>query len=285
MRSLTEHISTAFGNAELMVESIGSDKIRKAFTMRNGKLSGYFNVYRGGIANELQWDKLTDADVQEMSTEEARKLAYKKDSEVYVIWLDPQGEFVARTIGNWATFMDRNFENNVRNTVKSISMASDKALVIADYDKFGTRELKAKRNEARRGALALMSDAEVAKANLKRYRDILNEKRLNELNLGDVIDQVKEVLNDYAKMVGDLTTNVIVTNDYKTVAYALTDIENDVQKIMSYFKNILRDQGSYERYKSHETIAADYRKSIVTGVEKLRQLISEFRKKYVPDEE
>lgn len=287
MKNLTEYIAEAF-DSTLLTESIASQKVRDVFTEKDGKLNYYFtNRYGGMLAREMQWDKLTDADVEEMSTEEARKLAYKKDSDAYILWLDAKGKFQARTMGNYMILMDRSLDRWVRKTVKSVSMACDRALVVKEPDKFQTREIRMERTKQKQGALALMSAADVAKQNIERYKDLLRQKQLQEFNLGDVVAQVEAVLKKYAQMVANISSNLVATNDYKQVTRDLDDIESDMQKIMSVFKQVISRKADYDRYNNEkfQMILQTYRERLVESTDLLSKLIDQFEQKYAIGDE
>lgn len=287
MKNLTEHIAEAFG-LSMLTESIASQKVRDVFTDKDGKLNYYFtNRYGGTIAREMQWDKLTDADVEEMSTEEARKLAYKKDSDAYILWLDANGKFQARSFGNYMILMDSGLSRWVRNTVKSVSMACDHALVVKDPDKFQTREIRSERTRQKQGALALMSAADVAKQNIERYKDLLRQKQLQEFNMGDVVSQVEAVLKKYAQMVANISSNLVSTNDYKQVTRDLDDIESDLQKIMSVFKRVISRKADYDQYNNEkfQSIIHTYRERLVESADMLSKLIDQFEQKYAIGED
>lgn len=295
MKDLVEHISEAFGN-QTVCESVGSSIIRDVFTKPNGQMNYYFSKSKTGwgwdggyLGTEMQWDKITDSDVEKMSTEEARKLAYKKDSDAYILWLDPQGKFCARTIGNYMVLMDRTMENWTRRTVKSVSQASDSAIVIKNPEKFQTREIRNERRKMKENALALMDAADVAKANAERYKDLLRQKQLKDFNMGDIADQVKAVLDKYTDTVKTISTNLVASNDYRQVVRDLDGIDEDLQKVMSMFKQVVGRNVDYERYNDEKfgSIVQIYRERLTESVGRLNKLISQFNKKYGtgPDED
>lgn len=282
MRGISQFMTEEFAS-ESIFESMGSEKITNIFKNKYGKVSGEFRP----IEKEMQWDKITDADVEEMSTEEARKLAYKRNSDVYILWIDGGGTFLGRSFGNYNLYVAWNFRRSNYETVRSISLASDKALVIRDPDKFTTRELRAERAEAKKGALALMDAAQVAKDNMKRYKAILDERRFSDINFGDVVEQVRKVTENYSKLIGDITDDMVSSTNYRETIKSLEDIEGSYHKIMDVFKNILDRYKSYndwKKYQNDEMI--DWaRKNAIEQVNVLQKLIDTFNSKHIESKE
>lgn len=276
---IREYIDECLSNTVL--ESMGSGILSDMFSKnRNGKV--FIPRY---IDNELQWDKITDGDLEELSTEEARKLAYKKNVDYYIIWVDGSGDFLGRTMGNWYVYCKNMWHGKPEyGTAKALSIASDKAYVVKDYEKFSTRELRDSRQKAKEGATALMSAAKIAEENIKRYKSILSERRLQEINFGDVVDSVKKVTESYAYIIGAINDDVICSPDFKETLRTLTDLETEYHGIMDIFKEILREYRQYEDWKrySNNDMVNWARKDILKGVNNLQNLIDKFNDKYIP---
>jgi hypothetical protein len=276
---IREYITEQLDN--VISESIGSERLRELFSKnRNGKV-----FIPRHIDNELQWDKITDDDIEEWSTEEARRLAYKKSEGYYILWVDGSGAFLGRTIGNWLVFSVNMWHGKPEyGTAKALSIASDKAYVVKDYERFSTRELRASRQKAKEGATALMSAAKIAEENIKRYKSILSERRLQEINFGDVVDSVKKVTESYASIIGAINDDVICSPDFKETLRNLTDLETAYHSIMDVFKEILNKYRQYEDWKnySNDSMVNWARKDILKGVNNLQNLIDKFNDKYIP---
>ena len=276
MKTITDYI-----NESMLLESFGSEKLNALFHNDRGKLDWDFKNY---LSREMQWDKITDDDIEEMETEDARKLAYKRDSMVYIIWLDPSGHYLGRSIGNFTIMMNYNLRQNIRNTVKSLSMASDKAIVIKDSEKFSTSEIRKIRTEQKKNAIALMSDVEVKKENLERYRKIIQDNKIADINMGDIADSVNDVLEKYSKMVSSISGELVAANDYRSIVDRLNEMDEDIQRIMNWFKEILKRKADYDKYKKWEVLASGYRSDILRAVDELNKNIDKFNQKYGSEE-
>ena len=264
----------------IVTESFGSSKLANIFKDRSGKVS----VPRY-IDNELQWDKITDDDLEEVSVEEARKLAYKKSEDNYIIWLNSAGTIIGCTIGSWRVFSVNHWRGKPEyGTAKAMSYGANMAILVKDHGKFETRELRNARQQAKKDALALKSNAEVAKENIKRYKALLNEKRLQEINFGDVVDTVKKVTENYAELIGAVNDDVVCSDSFVETIRLLEDLEAEYQKIMEVFKTILGQFKSYESWKKYQNDdMVDWaRKEIIKGVNTLQKLIDKFNDKYIP---
>ncbi len=264
----------------IVTESLGSSKLADIFKDRSGKVS----VPRY-IDNELQWDKITDDDLEEVSVDEARKLAYKKSEDYYIIWLNSAGTIIGRTIGSWKVFSVNHWRGKPEyGTAKAMSYGANMAILVKDYGKFETRELRNARQQAKKDALALKSNAEVAEENIKRYKALLNEKRLQEINFGDVVDTVKKVTENYAELIGAINDDVVCSDSFEETIRLLQDLETAYHNIMEVFKQVLDKFHTYERWKEmqNDSIVDWARRDIIEGVNKLQKLIDKFNDKYIP---
>jgi hypothetical protein len=279
--NIREYITEQLDN--VVLESIGSQRLTELFSKnRNGKV--FIPRY---IDNELQWDKITDSDIEEWSTEQARKLAYKKGEDYYILWVDGSGALLGRTIGNWHVYSVNHWRGKPEyGTAKAMSLASDKAYVIMDWNKFSTRELRAARQEQKKDALALKKNAEIAKENIERYKAIISERRLQEINFGDVVDSVKNVTENYAYLIGAINDDVVCSPDFKETVKMLEDLEESYHKIMDVFKSVLEKFRQYDDWKKYanDNMVEYARREILKGVNTLQTQIDKFNEKYIPDE-
>ena len=269
--------------AEKVFESFGSEKLADVFRNRNGKITGLFGV----IGREMQWDKILDDDIEEMSTEDARKLAYKKNSDDYIVWLDNEGKFLGRSIGNFWVFIPYTpYTRNIRNTVKSLSISADKALVIKDPSRFDTRDLRRQRNEQKRGALALMDDAQVLKDNLKRYKEVIDDHRMSEMNLSDTAERVKLALDKVGILVKQIADNAVTADSYADATDELRQIQNDTNAIITRFSEVLNEYKNYEIWKRNaktQDVPGFFKSEIVDATDHLDKKIDEFNEKYIDE--
>ncbi len=279
--NIREYISESLNN--VVIESLGSSKLRELFS-HNSSRKMMIPRY---IENELQWEKITDDDIEECSTEEARKLAYRKTAEYYILWIDGSGAGLGRTIGSWYVYSFNMWRGKPEyGTAKAMSYASDKAYLIKDHERFSTRELRAARQEAKKGALALKSNAEIAKENIARYKSIISERRLQEINFGDVVDSVKAVTESYANLIGLINNDMVCSDNFKDTLKMLEDLEGNYHKIMDVFKQVLEKFRQYDSWKqySDSDMVQWARKEILKGVNTLQRLIDEFNEKYIYEE-
>jgi hypothetical protein len=98
--------------------------------------------------------------------------------------------------------------------------------------------------------------------------------------MGDIAESVKAVLDKYATMVAGLTGELAASNDYKTIIEKLDDMDDEIRKIVSWFKEILKRKEDYDKYKKWEAIAADYRDRMLNAVDTLSKNIDKFNQKY-----
>jgi Zn-dependent oligopeptidase len=107
--------------------------------------------------------------------------------------------------------------------------------------------------------------------------------------MGDIADQVKAVLDKYTDTVKTISTNLVASNDYRQVVRDLDGIDEDLQKVMSMFKQVVGRNVDYERYNDEKfgSIVQIYRERLTESVGRLNKLISQFNKKYGtgPDED
>lgn len=278
MIGISEYI---VGKTVQLNESFGSVALSDIFRDEKGYLDHMFKRY---LSREMQWDKITDSDIETMDTEQARRLAYKKDSSAYILWLDPQGKFMGRSIGNYNVLLDWSVERNVRNTVKSLSVASDKAVVIVDPNKFSTTEIKRIRAEQKKNALALTSDAEVARQNIKRYKAEIEKAKVGGKDIGDIVRSVKDTIANYGRLMSDICANIVMCGmkEYTEMSLSMTDMEDTMQQIMSLFKRIAYNKTLLDEYGSKNEFFSSNRREIIIGLtDKLNTKIGEFNSKYI----
>lgn len=182
-----------------------------------------------------QWDKITDDDMQWYDQMEAKKLAYKRNSDVSLFWVDNNDKLIAETHGNYAWHIIDNEQANTNlwkiKSIMPIVRISKGAYMIDN--KLSTAELRKQRAEEKAGALALMKEKDVRDENIARYEKILKDNHIKD---GSMIADIQARFNE-------------VTERYKTCFENLgnvTDAEfqSKIKRIreVSQYYNMLMDQ-------------------------------------------
>ena len=173
MKTFVEHLNESL--EQTLLETFQSSIARDVIF---GTMKGW---YKKDLGRDFLWDQITDADFEELNPEEARKLAYKRDSNECIFWIDRDGEAAFISYGNYMfRKLCAGYKMNQIKTVKAISELAAKAYVLKDYEKLSTREIRKQRQEAKQNALALKENDKVKEENLNRYRTIINSKKLND---------------------------------------------------------------------------------------------------------
>lgn len=194
--------------------------------------------FKRSFARELKWDIIPEEDVEKIDTEAAGKLAYqRKDIPAYILWFDGDDKLLARTISN--NDIKCGYRSPWKN-VRKVQQAAAYAIVIKDYIRFDTTELKKQRAEAKKGALAFMTEKEILAKNLKRYAEKLEDIKADKFQMGDYVEKVKNVLN---KM-GDLKDSIsedFVPDNWRTFSTNFFNLSNIAQNIFDTFTDIADD--------------------------------------------
>ena len=160
------------------------------------------------LFHEMQWDNVTDNDVRKMDPESAKKLAYKKDSNAYILWVAPDGQLIARTIGIYNILLNTKVADDRLKTVKKIASLADYAVIVWEPDTFSTNNLRQIRREAKKDALALKTEEEVRQDNIKRYqkliKDVFIRKYANKASLEAKFEKVESLYNECSEKIGEL---------------------------------------------------------------------------------
>ena len=151
---------------DIILESFQSEIIRNA--VLDTSMSAYFKK------NTFAWDKIKDDDLEEVDVESAKKLARKRNETHYILWMRGN-HFVAVTCGNWVVVSSADVK--VNDSINKVSSYSDSTWEIKNGKSFETRELRLARTEARRNALALQDNVEIAEKNMERYKALLDQAR------------------------------------------------------------------------------------------------------------
>ena len=283
MKTLTSIVNESIERAVL--ESFGSEKLSAAFKNLNGK---YRDVMRS-----IAWDKLTDEDYEVLSPEDAKKLAYKRDSNEVFVWftgapgneIEPNDKPVCVTNGN---YMIRFFNwaasgpfgtgrRGDHHTVKNVAENCEKALHILKPENLMTSELRRARAEAKSNALALKSCYDIARENQERYKKLLAEKSLErDANTATLDARIKEISDEYTAFITEITSLETVTSD---AIRAITAVNQNYTAVLDEYKSALF------WYRESSNPDAVYAKRMLDkaseNLSKMREAINKARAKYV----
>ena len=182
----------------------------------------YWNTFFSKMA---QWDKITDDDLEYLDAEAARKLAYKRNASVELVWVDAEKKPVGVSTGNYSfAALDYNI-GKCRNLMPIVRYSTGAYLI---PDKFLSGTIRKEREEARNGALALKSEKEVRNENLRRYEEILSSN----------------AIKDDAKYIAARTQFQEATEIYKTVFDNLK--YGDAKEMLSQAKYLKEVSDAYD---------------------------------------
>ena len=180
------------------------------------------------LGRTLQWDKIPEEAFEEMTPEEARKLAYQRNSTADIFWFDGN-ELIYRSYANfsWHQFCGYRRYGKVK-TVKRISEVATTAILLKDSEKYSTTALRKDRAEQKANALALKSAEDVRKENLERYNSAIAEVKLEKsANEATIVAKLNAATEEYTQAVSDM-----ISHDAETLSVRVKAIE-EVNKLYS----------------------------------------------------
>lgn len=244
MKTLVEALREHLGYQ--INEDFDSDILRTTF-IDNPTNKQIFKMHQG-IAKELKWDQISDNDVEKIDTEQAGKLAYqRRDVPAYILWFDRDDQMLARTISN------NDIKGGIRSpwaNVRKVQQAAAYAIIIKDYTRFDTTELKRQRAEAKKGALAFMTDKEILQKNLKRYQEKLVEIKADKFKYADYIEKTKTIVSNFANMIQCIPEDFVPEN-WSTFSNNFNNLAREASDIMSYMSMMTNDNEAIEYGKAH----------------------------------
>ena len=273
---------------DMILESFQSDVIRKAvagFGPAKSTMSSYHKKY------SFAWDKIKDTDLQWVDVETAKKLARKRIENHYVIWM--RGEyFVAVTNGNWVVVPSDCV--TLRDSINTVAYNSDHAYELLNAKTYETNALRMERAEARRNALALQDNVEIAEKNMERYKALLDQAR----TAGD--DEVKAAfemgLKAYESVISTYRVDVLkyladeVKDDsgwspYGTRYSKMNDIFMKVHKKFSSLQQQFKDFGYAKSNRNrgsnmdgyYANAAREHAQDLISLANDLQQMATEYK--------
>ena len=234
MRTLVETLREHLGYQ--INENFGSEILRTTFV--DVPTNKQLLKCHGGIGQELKWDIITNDKEKKIDTEQAGKLAYqRKDNPAYILWFDSDNQLLARTISNTAIYPG--YRGGWKN-VRKIQQAAAYAIVIKDYEKFDTTQLKRDRAEAKKGALAFMTDKQILKKNIERYREKLKEMKANKFDASKYSEEAKSVIEKLNNLVTTIPEDFVpdnwskFNNNFQYLAQKARQLMDCAEKMMRY---------------------------------------------------
>ena len=241
MKSLEELLTEA-----LVVEAFGSKILAGLMKHIGVKSDGWYS------GSYLQWDKVKDDNLQELTKEEAMKLYRKQKDLHYILWVGDnyrEGERICLiTWGTDIVTCEWGYAPRGASTKGVIdSMSIIKAYDVIDFEKFLRREIMDQRTQAKKDALALKSAEEVLADNKKRYESILATMRT-----GDK-EEVAKIFGDIMTLYEQVTKQWVVKYMDQILQEQpdMWQVRNGYKKIQDKIEGMMNAIQSYSSNKKH----------------------------------
>lgn len=233
-------------DSNILNESFASNKLSTIFSINKNSVEAKY------FMRMLQWDKVTDDDIEVLSCEDARKIAYKRDSFDLILWIrgsksldiTEEDKVIAASFGCFdVRIINKNaysiLPTKYRNiSAKLLSTVCDKAIYIKDDSKFSTRELRAARSSAKENALALRDCQSIAEENRARYEQLKAEKTIgDDVNVVSIKAKVENVSALYMNFVDKF---FVPGEDLKAKIFEFNKVNGLFSDIMEKFELIIR---------------------------------------------
>lgn len=224
MKDLKQFITEGL-SARSVNEKLSSDKVRELF--KSFKYSNLTGVK--SMKSLYKWDQMRDDDLQTIDSDEAYKLARKRDSDALIIWCRLAGggglQYKVNAVSMGTSILSSTRERATESfkSVKKAAEYSHKAILIKDSSRFSTSELRAARRNARENALALKELWEISYENKQRRDQLLKELKFkkNTQDIQAYIDQATEiytrVVPELSEELKDLPISVIGSGPFKAI--------------------------------------------------------------------
>lgn len=225
MKDLKQFIAEGL-SAQCVNEKLSSDKVRELF--KSFKYSNLTGVK--SMKSLYKWDQMRDDDLQTMDSDEAYKLARKRDSDALIIWCRLAGgglQYKVNAVSIGTSMLSSTREQGrvveLFKSVKKAAEFSHKAILIKDSSRFSTSELRAARRNAKENALALKELWEISYENKQRRDQLLKELKFkkNTQDIQAYVDQATEiytrVVPELSEELKDLPIGVIGSSTFKAI--------------------------------------------------------------------
>ena len=209
---------------------------------------------RNGL--RIQWDKVTDDMFEKVQVKDSRR---KNWENALLFWFSGDGKILGASTGTFViqtTHGTWNYRRGVRgrsnytfeyNTTLDLKRDADYVLALPaeKIKELGTRELTTARYNARMGALAMTPDYEAREDNMKRYLEIMGQRKVAKTDLDD---KMSKLMTGYAEVFAGKETQLKWTQ--------MSSITKEIDTALGHYKDYLwiKEHGlKYEHEK--DTIA------------------------------
>lgn len=153
-----------------------------------------------GHMKAVQWDKIEDDDF--IRVDDVKEARSKKYENALIFWFDSNDNFNYVTTGKHTFDHGRGWGRRYKTpSVLAVSKESAYALILTEdvLKEYGSDTKRIERMNAKRDALALKSNQEVAEENDKRYKELIAKKQLDQTDLGPYFEDIMEYHFDLFK--------------------------------------------------------------------------------------
>lgn len=210
-------------------------------------VEGWLDQFKGDwnrhtLMRAYQWDKITDDDLVWHDQAEAKKLAYKRNSDVSLFWVDNNDKLIAETHGNYAWHIIDNEQANTNlwkiKSIMPIVRISKGAYMIDN--KLSTAELRKQRAEEKAGAVALMKEKDIRDKNIARYEKILKDNHIKDGSMiADIQARFNEVTERYKTCFENLGN--VTDAEFQSKLKHIREVSQCYNMLMDQFARTLID--------------------------------------------
>lgn len=253
---IAERLSTQCVSA--VNEKLSSDKVRELFkSFAHSSLTGV-----KFMKSLYKWDQMHDDDIQTLDSDEAYRLARKRDSDTLIIWCRLAGgsglqyKVNAVSIGTsmLSSTRERGRFTELFKSVKKASEFSHKAILIKDSSRFSTSELRAARRNAKENALALRKLWEISYENEQRRKQLLDELK-DKKNTQDIQAYVDQATEIYTRVVPELSKKLGELPLGTMSLYTLQVMTTKMQAVTTIYADLIDDCRNQLAYPNTNTLA------------------------------
>lgn len=250
MKTLQEYL-----NESLIQEKYGSEIIAKYM---NDKFKKQMYSYYGRYL--LQWDKVKDSNLKEVTLDEAMKLYRKQKESHYLIWVS-KGYNGAEQIAlvTWGTDIIGYIWSIKNMTAKACIDGCDWSHIydVEGYEDLMQADVRDLRREQKEGATALMDAEDILRQNKERFEKALAEKHKGTPD--DIVKIFNDIMVEYQNTVKNWMVkyqDIILTPQASTfnIVRLYTDLTKKVQSFIdkidswNYWKDNKDSSKTAKRY-------------------------------------
>lgn len=201
------------------------------------------------IKNEMEWDKVKDDDVVIRTADEQRAISYKRaGKDEYVLWYNEDGQCTNRSIGLIIA------GDGKQPTVKSVAKKSATCVVINDYERFSSAEVRRARREMQENINKLKEDKAVAQEYLEKWNTYADTVAKSFETNSDIIVKADNIMDSYVEMFNVIRANAFWMKNYTELEDLIGDIEKSAKRIIA----IIEDAKNIRNVEFSKKFMADY---------------------------